>query len=70
MKFKSFVESVAENPPGESENLASWGQRILDLCAERPIEYPKIFLKRFKKCKRNRKSTCPLIRSTANGPYA
>lgn len=76
VRFKGFVELVVENLPGEDENLIPWYQRILDLCAERSIEYPRVFFKRFKDCERNRKSARapnPVHGTTGNKlevPYA
>jgi len=50
--YRSFVGLVEENPSGEGENFVLWARRILRLCRERQIEYPKVFLKRFKDAER------------------
>ena len=50
-RFQSFVDLVKENPL--SEDLVTWGKYILDLCAEKGIEYPKVFLKLVKDAERS-----------------
>ena len=69
VSFRGFAELVAENPLGDAGNLVPWGQRILDLCAERSTEYPKVFLKRIKDRERSGKSiqaSNPVHRNTGN----
>jgi hypothetical protein len=51
IRFQGFVELVEENPL--SGNIVTWGKRILDLCDEQGIEYPKVFLKRIKDSERS-----------------
>jgi hypothetical protein len=53
VRFESFVELVEENPKDDDEEFVPWAQTILDLCAEREIEYPKVFLKRLKDAERD-----------------
>lgn len=50
-RFQGFVDLVEENPL--SGNLVIWGKHILDLCAERGVEYPKVFLKLVKDAERS-----------------
>jgi len=62
VNFKGFAKLVAENPLGDVGNLVPWGQRILDLCAERSsTEYPKVFLKRIKDRERSGKNAQALF---------
>jgi hypothetical protein len=55
VRFHGFVGLVEANPHGEGEDLVTWGKRILDLCDERQIEYPKVFLKRIKGAERDQR---------------
>ncbi len=52
-RFRGFVRVAEANPPIEDERLVVWGKYILDLCDERQIEYPRVFLKRIKDAERN-----------------
>jgi hypothetical protein len=46
MRFNGFVGLVEANPRGEAEHFVPWARRILGLCKEQEIDYPKVFLRR------------------------
>jgi hypothetical protein len=52
-KYARFVGLVERNPLEPSEDIVAWGKCLLDLCDEKSIEYPKVFLLRIKDAERS-----------------
>lgn len=47
-RYEGFVETVEANPCGDGQEFVAWCRRIMDLCGDQGIRYPRIFFKRFK----------------------